>query len=145
MKVFCHASNTPCLCYLKKHHNQFRENMYTWANSTFQWDWEHFGFFPPTPPPSHVWRLGFDSPPTGYFFSMFLPLGLRSSRTLFLKFGYGLRHTMVLCYIAPIPFRTTLIILDLWPSLSKYWSHFVAALTSKLLKIWQERFLLQRI
>ena len=37
-------------------------------------------------------------------------LGLRSSRTLFLKFGDGLRHTMVLCYIAPIPFRTTLII-----------------------------------
>ena len=49
---------------------------------------------------------------------MFLPLGLRSSRTPFLKFGYGLRHTMVLCYIAPIPFRTTLIISDLRPSLS---------------------------
>ena len=41
---------------------------------------------------------------------MFLPLDLRSSRTLFPKFGDGLRHTMVLCYIAPIPFRTTLII-----------------------------------
>ena len=25
MKVFCHASNTTCLSYLKKHHNQFRE------------------------------------------------------------------------------------------------------------------------
>ena len=61
-------------------------------------------------PPSHVWRLGFDSPRTGYFFNMFLPLGLRNSRTLFLKFGDGLRHTMVLRYIAPIPFRTSLII-----------------------------------
>ena len=86
-------------------------------------DWERFGSFPPplpSPPlpSSHVWRLGFDSPLTGYFFSMFLPLGLRSSRTPFLKFGYGLRHTMVLCYIAPIPFRTTLIISDLRPSLS---------------------------
>ena len=25
MKVFCHASNTTSFCYLKKHHNQFRE------------------------------------------------------------------------------------------------------------------------
>ena len=57
--------------------------------------------------PRHVWRLEFDSPRTGYFFNMFLSLGLRSLRTLFLTFVAGLRHTMVLCYIAPIPFRTT--------------------------------------
>ena len=109
------------------------KNMYTWANSTFQWstvqyilieprDWERFGS---SWPPSHVWRLGFESPRTGYFFNMFLSLGLRSLRTLFLKFVAGLRHTMVLCYIAPIPLELPRWFLDLWPSLSKYWYHIL--------------------
>ena len=40
MKVFCHASNTTCICYLKKHHNQFREkyvhmSKVDLSNSTF--------------------------------------------------------------------------------------------------------------
>ena len=123
--------------------------MYTWANSTFQWstvqyilieprDWERFGS---SWPPSHVWRLGFESPRTGYFFNMFLSLGLRSLRTLFLKFVAGLRHTMAVCYIAPIPFRTTsMMFRPVALPLEILISHFVSALTLDLLQISRERF-----
>ena len=91
--------------------------------------------------PSHVWRLEFDSPRTGYFFNMFLSLGLRSLRTLFLTFVAGLQHTMVLCYIAPIPFRTTsMIFRPVALPLEILISRFVSALTSDLLQISRERF-----
>ena len=71
---------------------------------------------------------------------MFLSLGLRSLRTLFLKFVAVLRHTMVLCYIAPIPFRTTsMIFRSVALPLEILISHFVSALTLDLLQISRER------
>ena len=33
MKVFCHASTTTSLCYLKKHHNQCREKISTYEQT----------------------------------------------------------------------------------------------------------------
>ena len=73
---------------------------------------------------------------------MILSLGLRSSRTLFFKFVAGLRHTMVLCYIEPIPFRTTsMIFRPVALPLEILISHFVSALSlDKLLQISQKRF-----
>ena len=88
-----------------------------------------------------VWRLGFESPRTGYCFNKFLYLGLRSLRTLFLKFVAVLRHTLVLCYIAPIPFRiTSMIFRSVALPLEILISHFVSALTLDLLQISRERF-----
>ena len=85
--------------------------------------------------------LGFESPRTGYCFNKFLSLGLRSLRTLFLKFVAVLRHTLVLCYIAPIPFRTTsMIFRSVALPLEILISHFVPALTLDLLQISRERF-----
>ena len=72
---------------------------------------------------------------------MFLSLGLRSLRTLFLKFVAVLRHTLVLCCIAPIPFRTTsMIFRSVAHPLETLISHFVSALTLDLLQISRERF-----
>ena len=72
---------------------------------------------------------------------MFLSLGLRSLRTLFLKFVAVLRHTLVLCYIAPIPFRTTsMTFRSVAHPLETLISHFVSALTLDLLQISRERF-----
>ena len=149
MKVFCHASNTTSFCYLKKHHNQFREKYV--HMSKLDLSMRHRPIYSYKTPglrafwfllaPSHVWRLEFDSPRTGYFFNMFLSLGLRSLRTLFLTFVAGLQHTMVLCYIAPIPFRTTsMIFRPVALPLEILISRFVSALTSDLLQISRERF-----
>ena len=149
MKVFCHASNTTCICYLKKHHSQFREKYVHMSKldlsvkhrPIYSYRTPRLGAFWFLLALSHVWRLEFDSPRTDYFFNMFLSLGLRSLRTLFLTFVAGLRHTMVLCYIAPIPFRTTsMIFRPVALPLEILISHFVSALNLDLLQISRERF-----